>query len=52
MVVQTRSRRPDPVRDLCVTARAGDRITLAWTATGDDGGAGRPARYLIRAADY
>jgi hypothetical protein len=38
---------PGPVADLDVTAIADTVATLAWTACGDNGGAGRPARYEI-----
>ena len=38
---------PGPVADLGVTAIADTVATLAWTASGDNGGAGRPARYEI-----
>jgi subtilisin family serine protease len=42
---------PDRVADLRWTARTDTTFTLNWTATGNDGRVGRPARYRIRAAD-
>ena len=40
---------PGPVADLRVTAIADTVVTLAWTACGDNGAAGRPANYEIAA---
>jgi subtilisin family serine protease/chitodextrinase len=40
---------PAPVTDLRVTARTDSSISLAWTATGDDGMIGRPRVYAVRA---
>jgi dipeptidyl aminopeptidase/acylaminoacyl peptidase len=39
---------PGMVEDLAVVDSTGGVITLAWTAPGDDGSAGRAARYDIR----
>lgn len=39
---------PAPIADLHVTAGTDSSLTLAWTASGDDGRVGRPARYLVR----
>ena len=39
---------PDPVRDLAVTRTESNRITIEWTAPGDDAGAGTAARYDVR----
>ena len=41
---------PAPVADLRVVAGTDSSLTLAWTASGDDGQVGRPARYLVRLA--
>jgi subtilisin family serine protease len=41
---------PCRVADLRVTARTDSTVTLAWTATGDDGMVGRPLLYAIRGA--
>ncbi len=41
---------PGRVADLRVTARTDSSVSLAWTATGDDGAVGRPDRYAVRAA--
>lgn len=41
---------PAPVADLHATGRTDSSITLVWTATGDDGLAGRPQLYQVRAA--
>lgn len=41
---------PAPIGDLRVTAATDSSLTLAWTASGDDGRVGRPARYLVRLA--
>ncbi|TMQ71611.1 MAG: hypothetical protein E6K80_05080 [Candidatus Eisenbacteria bacterium] len=41
---------PAAVTDLRVTAVTDTSLTLAWTATGDDGHVGRPQRYVVRAA--
>ncbi len=39
---------PAAIADLSVVASGNTSVTLAWTATGDDGNQGMPARYLIR----
>ncbi len=39
---------PGPVTDLAASDPDGTRITLRWTATGDDGASGTAARYEIR----
>lgn len=41
---------PAVITDLRVTARTDSSISFAWTAAGDDGMAGRPRNYAIRAA--
>ncbi len=41
---------PGSVRDLHVAAGNDTSVTLRWTAVGDDGTTGRPARYLVHAA--
>ncbi|HET9325899.1 MAG TPA: S8 family serine peptidase [Candidatus Eisenbacteria bacterium] len=41
---------PDPVTGLEVTGSSSREIQLRWTATGDDGPVGRPARYEIAAS--
>jgi subtilisin family serine protease len=43
----TDTRRPARIDDLRV-ARLGDRVTLRWTAPGDDGDCGRAAAYQVR----
>jgi hypothetical protein len=40
------------VADLRITGGSDSSVTLAWSATGDDGSAGRPARYHVRAAEH
>jgi len=42
---------PAAVADLRVAAGTDSSLTLAWSATGDDGEIGRPARYLVRLAN-
>ena len=42
---------PAPVADLHVTGSTDSTLSLAWTASGDDGHVGRPARYLVRLAN-
>lgn len=39
---------PGPITDLRVIAKDGRRITLGWTATGDNGNVGKVALYDIR----
>ena len=39
---------PDPIVDLAVTRIESNRITLRWTATGDDGSQGSASRYDVR----
>jgi PKD repeat protein len=39
---------PSPVSNLAATATTNRSVTLAWTATGDDGGAGTAASYDLR----
>jgi len=46
--VATSSVAPAAVADLAVTATDYSSVTLAWTATGDDGALGKPATYRIR----
>ncbi|MGH7730624.1 MAG: S8 family serine peptidase, partial [Candidatus Eiseniibacteriota bacterium] len=41
---------PCRVSDLRVVVRTDSSVSLAWTATGDDGSIGRPERYAVRAA--
>lgn len=41
---------PGAVHDLRVVSSTDSTITLRWTATGDDGASGRPARYRVRGA--
>jgi subtilisin family serine protease len=41
---------PARVADLRVSAADDSSVTLRWTATGDDGASGEPARYLVRGA--
>jgi len=48
--VTTAAAAPGAVRDLRVVAWTDTSVTLRWTATGDDGASGRPARYRVRAA--
>ena len=43
---------PSAVNDLRAAAATESTITLQWTATADDGPAGRPVRYLIAVAEY
>ncbi|MBI1796752.1 MAG: S8 family serine peptidase [Candidatus Eisenbacteria bacterium] len=45
----TTSLRPGPVVDLRVRTSTDSSVTLAWTATGDDGYVGRPRVYAVRA---
>jgi hypothetical protein len=42
--------RPAPVRDLRAAVAPDSTLALRWTATGDDGVVGRPARYVVRAS--
>ncbi len=39
---------PSPVADLAVARADANRLTLRWTATGDDGASGTAARYDVR----
>ncbi|HTL99979.1 MAG TPA: S8 family serine peptidase, partial [Candidatus Omnitrophota bacterium] len=39
---------PGPIADLASSFVSSDRVTLAWTATGDDGGSGTATEYEIR----
>jgi len=39
---------PGRVADLRVVARTDSSVSLAWTATGDEGSIGRPELYLVR----
>jgi hypothetical protein len=41
---------PGRVSDLRVAARTDSSVSLAWTATGDDGMTGRPELYAVRGA--
>jgi len=41
---------PAMVGDLRVTATTDSSVSLAWTATGDDGTVGRPRVYIVQAA--
>ena len=41
---------PDPIDDLAASARTISTITLSWTATGNDGAAGRATAYDLRYA--
>lgn len=43
---------PAAVADLRVESSGEGAVELIWTASGDDGLQGRPARYLIRAATF
>ena len=43
---------PDPVVDLGVSETASNWISLAWTATGDDGNVGNASSYDIRYATF
>ena len=43
---------PDPVVDLGVSETASNWMSLAWTATGDDGSTGNASSYDIRYADF
>jgi Right handed beta helix region/Fibronectin type III domain len=43
---------PDPVSDLATASAAAGRITLTWTATGDNGAEGTAASYEIRYTTY
>jgi subtilisin family serine protease len=42
---------PGSVASLRIAAGSDSTLTLAWTATGDDGDVGRPARYHVHAAE-
>ena len=42
---------PGAVTDLRVIATTDSSVTLAWTATGDDGTVGRPQLYVVRGAN-
>jgi hypothetical protein len=42
---------PGTVTDLSVTDATDSSLTLAWTASGDDGHQGRPLHYLLAAAE-
>ena len=42
---------PADVSDLAVVGATDTSLILAWTASGDDGRIGRPARYLVHADD-
>ena len=42
---------PAPVRDLAVVTVSYERVTLSWTAPGDDGDEGRAAAYDLRYAE-
>ena len=44
---RTPGQRPGPVSDLRVASQRDTVVTLRWTATGDDGSAGRPDHYTI-----
>ena len=48
--VTTGATAPGSVLDLRVVAWTDTSVTLRWTATGDDGASGRPARYRLRGA--
>jgi hypothetical protein len=48
--LMTVTRTPSVVEDLRVVAGGDSSLTLAWTASGDDGRIGRPALYRIRLA--
>jgi hypothetical protein len=41
---------PAAITDLRVVARTDSTVSLAWTATGEDGALGRPQLYAVRAA--
>jgi subtilisin family serine protease len=43
---------PAAVSDLSVSELASSRVTLAWTASGDDGGSGQASTYQIRFATF
>ncbi len=43
---------PDPVVDLAVNQTASNRISLVWTATGDDGDVGNASSYDIHFATF
>ncbi|MEO5616942.1 MAG: S8 family serine peptidase, partial [Candidatus Eisenbacteria bacterium] len=49
--IETVTRRPATVEDLRVAGAGDSSLTLAWTATGDDGRLGRPSFYRIRLAE-
>ena len=49
--VETATRIPAAVEDLRVAGGTDSSLTLAWTASGDDGRFGRPALYRIRLAE-
>jgi len=51
VALETRSLTPAAVADLHVAAGGDSSLTLAWTASGDDGTSGRPAFYRIRLAE-
>jgi len=46
--VTTATQSPAEVSDLRIAAGGRSSLTLAWTASGDDGHVGRPARYRVR----
>jgi hypothetical protein len=50
IAILTPGQAPGTIADLRVTAVNDTVVTLAWTATGDDGNSGRPASYSIAAA--
>jgi hypothetical protein len=41
---------PGMVADLRITATTDSSVSLAWTATGDDGAVGRPRLYVVQAS--
>lgn len=45
------STQPGAITDLHITGQVGRSVSLAWTATGDDGGNGRASLYEIRFVD-
>ncbi|MEO5618049.1 MAG: hypothetical protein ABIS67_09775, partial [Candidatus Eisenbacteria bacterium] len=49
--IETVTRRPATVEDLRVAGAGDSSLTLAWTATGDDGRFGRPSFNRIRLAE-
>jgi chitodextrinase len=50
LTVTTTGAPPGIVRDLRASPAGDTTVALRWTAVGDDGSTGRPARYRVRAA--